>query len=45
MVSFVILCYQLIVTVTIYFALSTDNIMKYTVIRDYIGNSKFIYYK
>ena len=28
MISFVILCYQLIATVTIYFALSTDNIMK-----------------
>ena len=28
MISFVILCYHLIVTVTIYFALRTDNIMK-----------------
>ena len=28
MLSFVILCYQLIATVTIYFAVSTDSIMK-----------------
>lgn len=28
MISFVILCFQLIATVTIYFSLSTDNIMK-----------------
>jgi hypothetical protein len=28
MISFVILCYQLIATVTIYFELSIDNIMK-----------------
>ena len=28
MISFVILCYQLIATVTIYFVVSTDNIIK-----------------
>ena len=45
MISFVILCYQLIPTVTIYFSLSTDSIMKIFRHTRLYWKLEIIYYK
>jgi hypothetical protein len=45
MISSVILCYQLIATVTIYFSLSTDSIMKIYCIKRLYWNLEIYIFK